>query len=138
MFESIIKRDGRKVPYDVSKIERAITRAMESCNRRDDEEVKRLAKLAEQQLAEKFQNANPSVEDIQDVVENVLMTNGYAWVAKKYIVYRAERTKVREMNSKLMKIYDELTFTDAGDSDMKRDNVLLLDLLLIKMVSPII
>ena len=122
MFESIIKRDGRKVPYDVSKIERAITRAMESCNRRDDEEVKRLAKLAEQQLAEKFQNANPSVEDIQDVVENVLMTNGYAWVAKKYIVYRAERTKVREMNSKLMKIYDELTFTDAGDSDMKRDN----------------
>ena len=122
MFQSIIKRDGRRVPYDIAKIERAIAKAMESCNRRDDEEVSRLAKLAEAQLNEKFAQADPSVEDIQDIVENVLMTNGYAWVAKKYIVYRAERTKVREMNSKLMRIYDELTFTDAGDSDMKRDN----------------
>ena len=122
MFQSIIKRDGRRVPYDIAKIERAIAKAMESCNRRDDEEVSRLAKLAEAQLSEKFAQADPSVEDIQDIVENVLMTNGYAWVAKKYIVYRAERTKVREMNSKLMRIYDELTFTDAGDSDMKRDN----------------
>ena len=50
------------------------------------------------------------------------MENGYAFVAKKYIVYRSERTRAREMNTRLMHIYDELTFADANLSDMKRDN----------------
>ena len=50
------------------------------------------------------------------------MDNGYAFVAKKYILYRNDRTRRREMNTRLMRIYDELTFADSSLSDMKRDN----------------
>ncbi len=122
MFTSIVKRDGRSVPYDLGKIETAISKAMEACKRSDPEEVRRLAVCVEEDLSGRFDGEAPTVEDIQDVVESELMKNGYVNVAKKYILYRAERTKVREMNTRLMKIYDELTFADASGSDMKRDN----------------
>ena len=124
MFETIIKRDGRRVPYDISKIQTAISKAMASAGRKDEQECARLARLVEERLLEKYGDSgkSPTIEDIQDMVEKVLMENGYAYIAKKYILYRAERTKSREMNTALMRIYNELTFTDAGDSDMKRDN----------------
>ena len=124
MFDTIIKRDGRRVPYDITKIQTAIGKAMASAGRKDDQECARLARLVEERLEDKFEGTgnSPTIEDIQDMVEKVLMENGYAYIAKKYILYRAERTKSREMNTALMRIYNELTFTDAGDSDMKRDN----------------
>ena len=50
------------------------------------------------------------------------MENGYPLIAKKYILYRAERTRTRERNTHLARAYDEITFADAADSDMKRDN----------------
>ena len=50
------------------------------------------------------------------------MDNGYAMVSKKYILYRAQRSRAREMNTNLMRIYNEITFADAEDSDLKRDN----------------
>lgn len=122
MFDVIVKRDGRKTPYDISKISTAIYKAMEACGRHDKEESERLAQIVEEKLASQYQGKAPGVEDIQDTVETVLMENGYAFVAKKYIVYRSERTRAREMNTRLMHIYDELTFADANLSDMKRDN----------------
>ncbi len=122
MLKMITKRDGRKVPYIREKIASAIDKAMTSCNRKNEEEAERLAVLVEEALLKKFPETDPGVEDVQDIVEAVLMENGYAYVAKKYILYRAERTRSREMNSKLMRIYDELTFIDASESDMKRDN----------------
>lgn len=118
----IIKRDGRKAEYDLHKIELAIAKAMNACGHTSVTESKTLAEKVEEILLKNFADKNPTVEDIQDIVEAVLMQSGYALVAKKYILYRAERTKSREINSRLMKIYDELTFADAGDSDMKRDN----------------
>ena len=122
MFATIIKRDGRAVAYDRSKIEVAIEKAMEAGGRRNAGQAQRLAELAEDKLAEKFIDRDPGVEDIQDVVEQVLMENGYALIAKRYILYRAQRTRAREMNTHLMRTYDELTFADAADSDRKRDN----------------
>ncbi len=122
MFSRIKKRDGREVDYTIDKIESAIEKAMRAAGRNNVEECARLAHIVEQRLADQFGNDAPDVEDIQDMVENVLMDNGYAFVAKKYILYRSNRTRAREMNTRLMKIYDELTFSDAGDSDMKRDN----------------
>ena len=122
MFTVISKRDGRTVPYDKAKIEYAVYRAMDACSRGSHEEADRIATLVEQQLSSQFEDRTPGVEDIQDTVENVLMDSGYAFVARKYILYRAERTRVRELNTRLMKIYDELTFSDARNSDMKRDN----------------
>lgn len=122
MFDSIVKRDGRVVPYDLSKIESAIVKAMAACGIRNESESRRIAKLVEQRLAIQYEGTNPGIEDIQDVVEYVLMDNDYPQVSKKYILYRAERNKVREMNTRLMRIYDEITFSDSANSDMKRDN----------------
>ena len=122
MFTSIIKRDGREVPYDIMKVANAINKAMEASGRKSGEEGLHLAKLVEQSLSERFQDTPPGVEDIQDSVENVLMQNGYAFVSKKYIIYRAQRNRAREMNTNLMRIYNEITFADARESDLKRDN----------------
>ncbi len=121
MFK-IIKRDGREVKYDISKIERAIEKAMLAGGLADSAAALTLARKAETLLFSSFSNTNPSVEDIQDIVETTLMQNGYEAIAKKYILYRAERTMKREMNSRLMRVYDELTNAAAGDSDIKRDN----------------
>lgn len=123
MFTNIIKRDGRLAAYDINKIAVAISKAMEACGRpAENAECQRLATLVEAKLSERFQSEAPGIEDIQDTVETVLMENGYAFVARKYIIYRTERTKSREMNTRLMRIYDELTNTDSILSDMKRDN----------------
>lgn len=122
MFQTIVKRDGREVPYDIGKIEKAIDKAMQACGRNDSQESRRIAELVEQRLQSQFTGTAPGVENIQDTVENVLMDNGYAFVSKKYILYRAERSRTREMNTRLMKVYDEITFADAKASDMKRDN----------------
>ena len=62
------------------------------------------------------------VSQIQDVVEKILIESGHARTAKEYILYRAERTRVREMNTKLMHIYEDLTFKEAADNDVKREN----------------
>ena len=122
MFKNIQKRDGRVVPYNIEKIEKAIKQAMEAAGRTEPGESKKLAELVEQKLAAKFQSSTPDIEDIQDHVEDVLMENGYAFVARKYILYRSERSLNRERNTNLMKIYDELTNKAANVSDMKRDN----------------
>jgi ribonucleoside-triphosphate reductase len=64
----------------------------------------------------------PSVEEVQDTVERVLIENGFVRTAKTYILYRAERSRIREMNTRLMRIYDDITNKAAIDSDIKREN----------------
>jgi ribonucleoside-triphosphate reductase len=64
----------------------------------------------------------PSVEDIQDIVERVLIEEGLTQTAKKYILYRAERTRIREMKTRLMKTYEDITFKESKDNDLKREN----------------
>ncbi|MDR1619894.1 MAG: anaerobic ribonucleoside triphosphate reductase [Clostridiales bacterium] len=123
MFAAIQKRDGRKVPYDIEKIAGAINKAMTAAGRKNmADESMRLALLVQERLRAQFKGNPPGIEDIQDIVEAVLMDNGYAFVAKRYILYRAERSRARERNTSLMRIFDELTFKEADDSDMKRDN----------------
>ena len=122
MFQTIQKRDGRMVPYDIGKIAEAINKALTAASRGNKEESMRLAEGAEKKLQEQFKNEPPSIEDIQDTVELVLIENGYAYVAKKYILYRSERSRLRARNTKLMRIFDELTHKEANLSDIKRDN----------------
>ena len=64
----------------------------------------------------------PEVEQIQDVVEQTLMDYGHVRTAKAYILYRAERSRVRQMNSRLMKVYEDITYKTAMDSDILREN----------------
>ncbi|MDR0851383.1 MAG: anaerobic ribonucleoside triphosphate reductase [Clostridiales Family XIII bacterium] len=122
MFSTITKRDGRSVDYDIVKIEDAIRKAMVASGRSDTEEAERLSVAVEKRLAEKYPKEPPDVETIQDTVEAVLMDKGYPLVAKKYILYRSDRSRTRERNTRLMHILDELTFQDAAGSNIKRDN----------------
>ena len=122
MIKHIMKRDGRLMEFDVSKIENAILKAMNAIGQKEIEDCKRLAKLVEAEVEVKFKDKTPDVESVQDIVETTLMNNGYNNVAKEYILYRAKRSKVRDMNTSLMKIYDEINSVDACDSDCKREN----------------
>ena len=110
------------MPYDIAKIAEAINKALTASNRGNMDESMRLAKDVEHKLSIQFNDDTPGIEDIQDTVETVLMSHGYANVAKKYILYRSERSRIRARNSHLMRIYEELTFKEANLSDIKRDN----------------
>ncbi len=122
MITMIKKRDGRQVPFNVEKIAGAIYKAAQSVGGRDYTEAMALADKVCQLLSETIIGRNPSVEEVQDMVERVLIEDGHAKTAKAYILYRAERTRQREMNTTLMKIYENLTFISAAESDIKREN----------------
>ena len=118
----IKKRDGRTLPFDEDKIVEAITRAFDATYKPGSEDVaKRLTKEV-CSILEVEGNFEPDVEHVQDVVERVLMDEGYVTTAKAYILYRSERSRIREMNTRLMQTYEEITFADARDSDVKREN----------------
>ena len=124
MIISIKKRDGRVVPFDPSKIEHAIAHCfMGSGSQKSEETAQELAALVVSQL-ENDENipSVPSVEQVQDVVERVLIEKGFVRSAKAYILYRAERSRVREMNTRLMKVFEDIASKDAVDSDIKREN----------------
>ena len=122
MITTIKKRDGRQVPFDIEKIAGAIYKAAETVGGKDYGEAMQLADKVCQRLSEEIIGRDPSVEEVQDMVEKVLVEDGHAKTAKAYILYRAERTRVREMDSTLMKVYEDLTFKSASDCDIKREN----------------
>ncbi len=122
MITMIKKRDGRQVPFNIEKIASAIYKAAQVVGGNDYGEAMKLADEVCQQLSVSIIGRNPSVEEVQDMVEKVLIEGGHSKTAKAYILYRAERTRAREMDSKLMKIYEDLTFKSAGECDIKREN----------------
>ena len=121
MIIKIKKRDGRTVTFNIEKIANAIYKAAQSVGGSDQEEALILSGKVVDMLMEKNLTA-PTVEQIQDCVEKVLINEGHAATAKAYILYRSERTRAREMNTRLMKVYEDLTFKSAKDSDLKREN----------------
>ena len=121
-IKQIIKRDGRTVDFNVDKIADAIYKAAQVLGGKDYDMARFLARQVEVYLLEICHNEIPTVEQIQDAVEKVLIENGHARTAKEFILYRAERTRVRDMNTRLMKIYEDLTFKEAKDNDTKREN----------------
>jgi len=122
MITKIRKRDGREVPFNIEKITNAIFKATRAAGEEDYDKAMVLAEKVVEQLHKNPAIQVPGVEDIQDIVERVLIEEGLSKTAKKYILYRAERTRVREMNTRLMKIYEELTFKESKDNDLKREN----------------
>lgn len=122
MIKSIMKRDGRVVLYDESKIASAILKALEAAREGDASVAAQVANSVEARLEELCSDGTPQIEQIQDTVEQELMRAGCEEAAKQYILYRAERTRIREAKTSLMKSIDEITNVDARLSDMKRDN----------------
>ncbi|HIZ56532.1 MAG TPA: anaerobic ribonucleoside triphosphate reductase, partial [Firmicutes bacterium] len=122
MITRIVKRDGREATFNVDKIINAIFKAAESVGGSDYKEAEALAFKVCDYIDQKNAGQVPTVEQIQDAVEKILVEEGHARTAKSYILYRAERTRIREMNTRLMKVYEDLTFKDAKDNDIKREN----------------
>lgn len=122
MITKIRKRDGRETPFNIEKIANAIYKAASASGGRDYDTALKLAEKVVDYIEKKLGNKIPTVEEIQDAVEKILIETGHARTAKEFILYRAERTRVREMSTRLMKVYEDLTFKDAKDNDMKREN----------------
>ena len=117
----IRKRDGRLVEFHTEKIRNAIWRSFLGVGQTGMEDVSdALARKVETML--ELEGCEPEVEHVQDLVEQVLMQEGYGRTAKAYILYREERSRARQVNSSLMRKFEEITFKDAADSDIKREN----------------
>lgn len=119
--ETIKKRNGTPVPFDIKKISSAIHKANDAAM------VEAISPFEFEKLVTEIVESIPhgqipNVEQIQDLVEEKLIEHGYAKTAKAYILYRAEHTKVRKTEADLVNIYRELTFTSAADADIKREN----------------
>jgi ribonucleoside-diphosphate reductase alpha chain len=94
MPKTVVKRDGRVVEFDVDKIEVALRKCFESFDREPEVEIGEIARRVAQVVASKYKN--PTVENVQDVVEMTLAVVGEFEAAKRYILYRAEHAKLRE------------------------------------------
>ncbi|MEM0049596.1 MAG: vitamin B12-dependent ribonucleotide reductase [Candidatus Bathyarchaeia archaeon] len=103
----IRKRDGRIVPFDPDKIKNAIHKAIQAVRGEDGELAAKLSAQVVAIVEERFKDRIPSVEDVQDIVEQVLIKNGYDAVAKAYILYRHQRAELRE-KKKLLGVTDDL------------------------------
>jgi ribonucleoside-diphosphate reductase alpha chain len=103
----ITKRDGRTVAFDETKITNAIFKALKAVQREDEKVASELSEEVVRLLNERFEDKIPGVEDVQDIVEEVLIRNGYADVAKAYILYRQKRTEIREQK-KFFGVADDL------------------------------
>ena len=121
MVKKIIKRDGRRKVFDPQKIENAIYKAQLACGQDDLSVVKTATEKVIEQVNAKYETS-VSVENVQNIIENVLIEMGETEVAKTYIRYRAERTRVRERKTNLMQSLHDITFKDSKDEDAKREN----------------
>jgi ribonucleoside-diphosphate reductase alpha chain len=94
MPTTVVKRDGRVVSFDVRKIEVALGKCFEALGKDPEIEISEIARRVAEVVASKYKN--PTVENVQDVVELTLSVVGEFEAAKHYILYRAEHAKLRE------------------------------------------
>lgn len=107
MITRIIKRDGREVPFNAEKIVQAIYKAARAVGGHD----LTLARKLTDQVIQNYEKNHPTeiiptVEEIQDTVEKVLIESGHARTAKAYIIYRNQRSEIRNLKSLLLNIGD--------------------------------
>ena len=104
---SVIKRDGKTVEFNLSKISAAITQAFDACERQyNTDTIDFLALKVTADFEPKIEKGNIAVEKIQDSVESVLIKAGYDDVAKAYILYRKQREKVRNLSATMVDYKD--------------------------------
>lgn len=116
----IIKRDKSQVAFDIFKIKNAIFKAnINSIDEKLNNDF--LDKLCDEVVA-LLDEKHIQVEQIQDKVEEVLIKNALVNTAKSYILYRQKRTQIRNGSYDLLNLYDDLTFKDSKEADLKREN----------------
>ena len=123
MFKKIKKRDGKIVNFNPDKITEAIAKAGVATEEFKADRAKALSDKVLKRAEETITARTPSVEQIQDIVEEVLMESSFKRTAREYIRFRQERSRVRDAKSDLMNIYKTISHADASeDSDVKRSN----------------
>ena len=101
-IEFIKKRDGRVVPFEKTKIADAIFKAAKSVGGQDRYLAEDLAEAVSVYLNKEFKGKIPTVEEIQDIVEKVLIKTGHAKTAKSYILYREKRARIRQLKQGIL------------------------------------
>ena len=108
MFKSKIsqirKRDGSVVPFDASKIENALFKALTATKTGDHKLAADLTAQVVKLIEKRITQATPTVEQVQDIVEEVLMSAGYGNVARAYILYRQQRAEIQELRRSLQSL----------------------------------
>ncbi|MGN1400267.1 MAG: anaerobic ribonucleoside triphosphate reductase [Bacillus sp. (in: firmicutes)] len=127
MIKEVSKRDGRVIPFQQEKITRAIFLSASEVAKReqvtaDYHMAEQLSEQVVRLLNKKYAGKIPNVEEIQDMVVKVLIEEGHAKTSEQYILYRGERSRIRNSKTRLMKSIEEITFEDADDADIKREN----------------
>ena len=123
MFKKIKKRDGKIVNFNPDKITEAIAKAGLATGEYKADRARALSDKVLKRAEETITTRTPSVEQIQDIVEEVLMESSFKKTAREYIRFRQERSRVRDAKSDLMNIYKTISHADASeDSDVKRSN----------------
>ena len=119
----IIKRNGKLVDFNKDKIFAAICKADDAVYNADCISTTDIYNLTKEIVSKIYMDTHciPHVESIQDIVEKVLVAHNYFATAKAYILYRANRTQIRETDP-LMKLFGDLTFKDSKEVDAKREN----------------
>lgn len=119
-MKTIIKRDGSTVAFDESKIFNAIFAANKAV---DGEKMESFDfEYLTKKVVSLIDGDTCTVEQVQDLVEAMLIKYDFEKTAKAYILYRAEHAKIRDAESDLMNIYNELTYSYSKDADIKREN----------------
>ena len=122
MLTQVRKRDGKIEKFERQKIANAIYKAALACDGHDRELAERLAEEVEKVAEGKFGSRMPTVEEIQDIVEKVLIENRHAKVAKAFILYREKRTSARELNALTGATIDLFTkYLDSADWAVKEN-----------------
>lgn len=106
MVEKVRKRDGRLVPFEHEKITIAIFKAAQAVGGTNKEKAEELSSQVAAIINEKYGNRVPTVENVQDVVEKVLVENGHYKTAKAYMLYREEHKKMRDVKALLLDVGD--------------------------------
>ena len=104
ILKTIRKRDGRVVPFDASRIESAVFKAFEAQGQPNREIAAKLTQEVIEKLVKKHKRIKqiPTIEEVQDLVEEILVEAGYAKIAKAYILYREKRGEIRREKQEVL------------------------------------
>lgn len=117
----VIKRDGSIQEFDADKLSDSIMNAALAVGGEDYDLADEIAnKILD--ILESNEISEISAEELQDIVEKTLIEDGHAATSKEYILKAADRNRMREMDTALMKSYEEITFKSEADSEIKREN----------------
>ena len=119
---TVIKRDGRKVDFDRDKIIKAVLAAFDEVDDEITSEARHKASDIVSYISSTWEHDKISVEQIQDIIEEKLMASKRKDVAKAFVIYRNDRTRVREQNTNLMKsIKEKLTASNIQNQNANID-----------------